>query len=42
MAIGVAVANASLFVVFARSIARKGSASSESATHAAKMRSDPS
>jgi len=41
MAIGVAVANAILFVVFAEEHRRKGSASSESATHAAKMRMRP-
>jgi multidrug efflux pump subunit AcrB len=41
MAIGVAVANAILFVVFAEEHRRKGSASSASATHAAKMRMRP-
>jgi multidrug efflux pump subunit AcrB len=41
MAIGVAVANAILFVVFAEEHRRLGSGSSESATHAAKMRMRP-
>jgi multidrug efflux pump subunit AcrB len=41
MAIGVAVANAILFVVFAEEHRRKGNASSESATHAAQMRMRP-
>jgi multidrug efflux pump subunit AcrB len=41
MAIGVAVANAILFVVFAEEHRRKGNASFESATHAAKMRMRP-
>ena len=41
MAIGVAVANAILFVVFAEEYRRKGKGSSESATHAAQMRMRP-
>jgi multidrug efflux pump subunit AcrB len=41
MAIGVAVANAILFVVFAEEYRRKGNASNQSAIHAAQMRIRP-